>query len=57
VFLGFWFCFQLWPRRYSVVHPDAGGDIAFSAHVGGFGFGMLTVKFLVVRPPVRPSFR
>src|SRR5207237_3145951 len=40
LFLGVWFLFQLWEGNYSVTHPQAGGGIAFFAHVGGFLFGL-----------------
>jgi rhomboid family protein len=43
LFLGFWFLFQLWEGNYSLTHPEAGGGVAFFAHVGGFLFGLLTV--------------
>jgi membrane associated rhomboid family serine protease len=56
LFLGFWFFFQLWQGGYSVVHPEGGGGVAFFAHVGGFAFGVLAVKLLAIRAPVRPSF-
>ena len=42
-FLGFWFLFQLWMGSFSLVAPDAGGGVAFFAHVGGFVFGLLAV--------------
>ena len=29
---------------FSITHPDAGGGVAFAAHVGGFVFGVLAVK-------------
>jgi membrane associated rhomboid family serine protease len=56
LFLGFWFFFQLWQGGYAIVHPEAGGGVAFFAHVGGFAFGLLTVKAFSVRAPLRPSF-
>jgi membrane associated rhomboid family serine protease len=55
LFLGFWFFFQLWQGGYAVIHPEAGGGVAFFAHVGGFAFGLVTVKALAVRAPVRPT--
>jgi membrane associated rhomboid family serine protease len=55
-FLGFWIFFQLWQGGYSLVHPQAGGGVAFFAHVGGFAFGVLTVHLFKVRSPLRPSF-
>ena len=37
------------------LHPEQGGGVAFFAHIGGFAFGMLTGRFLAVRPPPRYS--
>ena len=45
-FLGFWFLFQLWLGSFSVLQPEQGGGVAFFAHIGGFAFGMLTIKAL-----------
>jgi hypothetical protein len=39
MFLGFWFLFQLWEGGFSLVQPEAGGGVAFFAHIGGFVFG------------------
>jgi membrane associated rhomboid family serine protease len=55
-FLGFWFVFQLWEGGMSVTSPNAGGGVAFFAHVGGFVFGLLTVRAFAVRRPLRPSW-
>jgi len=55
-FLGIWFLFQLWSGGYAVTHPEAGGGVAFMAHVGGFVFGFLTVKLFAVRDPLRPRY-
>jgi rhomboid family protein len=55
LFLGFWFLFQLWEGGFSLVQPEAGGGVAFFAHIGGFVFGMLTVRLFMKRPPLRPS--
>jgi membrane associated rhomboid family serine protease len=54
-FLGFWFLFQLWQGGFSVTHPDSGGGVAFAAHVGGFLFGVLTVRLFQVRQPLKPA--
>ena len=54
LFLGFWFLFQLWQGGYSVTHPQAGGGVAFFAHVGGFVFGLLTVELVRRRAWTRP---
>ena len=56
VFLGLWFLFQLWQGGFSVTHPDSGGGVAFAAHVGGFLFGVLVVRIVQVRPPLRPRW-
>jgi membrane associated rhomboid family serine protease len=55
-FLGFWFLFQLWLGGYSVLNPEAGGGVAFFAHVGGFIFGLLTVHLVAQRRPLRPAY-
>jgi membrane associated rhomboid family serine protease len=54
IFLGLWFLFQLWQSGFSLTHPDAGGGVAFAAHVGGFVFGAATVRLFQVRQPLRP---
>jgi membrane associated rhomboid family serine protease len=54
VFLGFWFVFQLYEGDYALTHPNAGGGVAFFAHVGGFVFGLATVN-LVRRHDWRPA--
>jgi rhomboid family protein len=56
LFLGFWFAFQLWEGGFSIVEPQAGGGVAFFAHIGGFVFGVLTVHAFMVRPPMRPRY-
>jgi membrane associated rhomboid family serine protease len=58
VFLGFWFLFQLVVGGFSFVQPQAGGGVAYFAHVGGFSFGLAAVKvFAAGRPtPLRPSY-
>ncbi|MGH3029902.1 MAG: rhomboid family intramembrane serine protease [Gaiellaceae bacterium] len=58
IFLGIYFVFQLVIGGYSFVHPEAGGGVAYFAHLGGIAFGLLTVKlFSAGRPrPLRPSY-
>jgi membrane associated rhomboid family serine protease len=56
VFLGFWFVFQLWQGGFSLVQPQAGGGVAFFAHIGGFLFGVLTVRLVAVRQPLQPAY-
>jgi membrane associated rhomboid family serine protease len=52
VVLGFWFVYQLLDAGASLTQPQAGGGVAFFAHVGGFVFGVLAVMLLHVRAPV-----
>jgi membrane associated rhomboid family serine protease len=58
LYLGIWFVFQLIEGGYSFTHPEAGGGVAYFAHVGGFLFGVLALKlFQTGRPrPLRPSY-
>jgi membrane associated rhomboid family serine protease len=56
VFLGIWFLFQLWDGGFAVLHPQAGGGVAFFAHIGGFVFGLATVKLVIKRQPLRPAW-
>jgi membrane associated rhomboid family serine protease len=53
LFLGAWFVFQLWDGGFAITHPQAGGGVAFFAHVGGFVFGAATVYLVAKRPPLR----
>jgi membrane associated rhomboid family serine protease len=55
-FLGIWFAFQLVEGDYAITHPQTGGGVAFSAHVGGFAFGALTVLLVMKQRPLRPSY-
>ena len=55
LFLGFWILFQLWQGGTALVHPGAGGGVAFFAHVGGFAFGLATVYLFKVRDPLPPT--
>jgi membrane associated rhomboid family serine protease len=54
--LGLWFLFQLWDGGFSLLQPQRGGGVAFFAHIGGFVFGMLTVRLLVKRQPLEPAW-
>ena len=55
--LGIWFAFQLFEGGYSFTHPEAGGGIAYFAHIGGFMFGVVLVRFFQAGrpPPLQPS--
>jgi membrane associated rhomboid family serine protease len=57
VFLGIYFLYQLLIGGYAFVHPEAGGGVAYFAHIGGIAFGLLTVRlFAAGRPRLRPGF-
>jgi membrane associated rhomboid family serine protease len=56
LFLGFWFLFQLWEGGFSLAMPQAGGGVAFFAHIGGFVFGLLAVRLFATQRPVRPAY-
>jgi rhomboid family protein len=56
LFLGIWFAFQLLEGSASIASPQSGGGVAFFAHVGGFVFGMATVKLLQQRQPLAPVY-
>jgi membrane associated rhomboid family serine protease len=57
--LGFWFLQQVAFGAYGVANPvGGGGGVAYFAHIGGFAFGLLTIKLLASRnkdysPPPR----
>jgi membrane associated rhomboid family serine protease len=55
-FLGIWLLFQILSGGYAIKHPEAGGGVAFFAHVGGFVFGAATVYFVAKRRPLRPAY-
>jgi membrane associated rhomboid family serine protease len=55
-FLGIWFLFQLIEGGFAVTHPQAGGGVAFFAHIGGFLFGMAGVFLFRKRSPLRPTY-
>src|SRR4051812_33264562 len=56
LFLGIWFLFQLVEGGFAVLHPQAGGGVAFFAHIGGFAFGALTIGLVATQRPLRPSW-
>jgi membrane associated rhomboid family serine protease len=55
-FLGLWFIFQLWEGGFSILQPQAGGGVAFFAHIGGFAFGVATALLLAKRRPLPPRW-
>jgi membrane associated rhomboid family serine protease len=56
LFLSFWFVFQLWAGGLSLIQPEAGGGVAFFAHIGGFLFGFAAVHVFKRRRPLRPLY-
>ena len=59
VMLGVWFAEQAVFGAAGLTNPTgSGGGVAYFAHVGGFAFGLLTVRLLAKRarqpPPARP---
>jgi membrane associated rhomboid family serine protease len=56
LFLGIWFLFQLLEGSSSLAHPEAGGGVAFFAHVGGFVFGIVVVKLVQRHQPLAPRY-
>jgi membrane associated rhomboid family serine protease len=57
IFLGIYFLYQLLIGGYAFVHPEAGGGVAYFAHLGGIAFGLLTVRlFAAGRPRLRARF-
>ncbi len=50
LYLGIWFVFQLLAGSASFTAPEAGGGIAYFAHIGGFVFGVLAVRLFTLWP-------
>ena len=44
LYLGIWFVLQLVSGGSLLTSPETGGGVAYFAHIGGFVFGLLTVK-------------
>jgi membrane associated rhomboid family serine protease len=56
LFLGIWIVLQAVEGGLSLTTPEAGGGIAFFAHIGGFAFGVLTARLVRKRPALEPTF-
>jgi membrane associated rhomboid family serine protease len=58
--LGFWFATQIAFGAAGLTSPGATGGVAYFAHIGGFLFGLATVKLLATRrravPPRYPVY-
>jgi membrane associated rhomboid family serine protease len=55
-FLGIWILLQIWQGGVGLTHPDETGGVAVFAHIGGFAFGVLTVRLVAVRRPLQPTY-
>jgi membrane associated rhomboid family serine protease len=56
-FLGIWIGLQIWTGGLSLLRPQAGGGVAFFAHIGGFAFGLATVLLVAKSRPRAPTSR
>jgi membrane associated rhomboid family serine protease len=56
-FLGIWIGLQIWTGGLSLLQPNAGGGVAFFAHIGGFVFGVATVRLVTRYRPQAPTSR
>jgi rhomboid family protein len=55
-FLGIWILLQIWQGGVGITHPNQTGGVAVFAHIGGFAFGVLTVRLVAKRRPLQPSY-
>jgi membrane associated rhomboid family serine protease len=55
VLIGVWFLMQLVNLGSLVQHPQAGGGVAYAAHVGGFIFGTVSARWFEYRSRVVPA--
>jgi membrane associated rhomboid family serine protease len=61
VMLGVWFITQAVFGAVGLTDPTGAGGVAYFAHIGGFAFGLLTIRLWAKRrkptPPVRAAYR
>jgi len=52
IYLGFWFVSQLFNGIFALAAADVfqSGGVAWWAHIGGFVFGLIIIRFLTSRP-------
>ena len=56
LFLGFWIVQQALFADFDLLQPTSdGGGVAYFAHIGGFVFGLLTVRLLATRKESRAT--
>ena len=53
--LGFWFAEQIAFGAAGLTSPGAAGGVAYFAHIGGFAFGLTTIRLLATRRRQIPS--
>jgi membrane associated rhomboid family serine protease len=53
---GIWILFQFAEGGFALLHPEESAGVAFFAHIGGFLFGVLTVRAVAVRRPLQPTW-
>jgi membrane associated rhomboid family serine protease len=56
VYLGIYFAFQAWQANFQLQQPPEEGGVAVFAHIGGIVFGLLLVKLVQQRQPLRPRY-
>jgi len=62
LFLGIWILQQAVLAYFDLLQPTEGGGVAYFAHIGGFVFGLLTIKLVANRkkdytvPPKYPVY-
>ena len=56
IVLGIWFLLQAVMGSFSLLEPQQGGGVAFFAHIGGFAFGLATVRLFRKRRPLQPAY-
>jgi membrane associated rhomboid family serine protease len=54
-FLLIWIGLQIWDGGLSFLQPQAGGGVAFFAHIGGFAFGIATILLVARNKPSAPT--
>jgi rhomboid family protein len=54
VYLGIWFVLQLLLGSSSFTSPESGGGVAYFAHIGGFVFGLVACRYVLL--PRRPAW-
>src|SRR5690348_5432767 len=57
VLIGIWFLLQLFSQIGAVAEAQAGGGVAYMAHVGGFIFGAVTARFFEDRQRIAAQTR